>query len=122
MRTIHTETVSSQMASREAHPLLQRQPPDVSQEELRLPREKRRQLAQLRARKSPLLNQYLHNIGKAEHPNCLLCMQAEHTTEHLFLCQNIPTTLTPEHLWREPIAAAELGSQWEAALALVQGA
>ena len=119
-KTIHTAAVTNYLAAREAPPLLQRVPPEVHHSEVQLPREKRRQLAQLRAGKCPLLQGYLHHIGKAESPNCKLCTQVAHDTAHMFRCPNIPTRLTPEDLWREPIRAAQLVSQWEAALAALE--
>ena len=116
-KLIHTITVKTQLANRENHPLLDTPPPEINHSEIELSRGKRRQLAQLRARKCPLLRAYLHNIGQADNPICPLCTQAEHTTAHLFVCPNLPTMLTPEDLWRAPKEAADLVSQWEEELA-----
>ena len=33
----------------------------------------------------PLLQSYLHRIGKAEHPNCRFCLDCEDTVAHLLL-------------------------------------
>ena len=114
-KKIHTETVRRVLEERPVHPLLQFQAPTINKSEETLPRAMRRTLAQLRAGKSPLLRAYLHNIEAAEDPNCPLCGQ-EHTTEHLFGCQNLPTELTPLDLWQRPTAVAGLVSQWQAAL------
>ena len=100
------------LASANDHPQLGRVAPEVSKSELHLPREKRRTLAQLRARKCPLLRQYLHSIGAEDSPNCPLCTEAEHNTVHLFNCERVQTELTPEDLWRRPAEAAALVDEW----------
>ena len=121
-KLIHTATVQQYMEEREPHPLINRQAPDVSSTEQQLPRETRRTLAQLRARKSPMLRSYLHNIGREDSPTCPLCHAADHTTEHLFTCRRIQTTLTPIDLWIKPTEVASLLKEWQVALAEVDGA
>ena len=76
----------------------------------------RRTLAQLRAMKGPLLRSWQFDIRAVEDPNCPLCGLGAHTTEHLFLCPNIVTDLTPVDLWRRPVEAADLVQRWQAAL------
>ena len=120
-KTIHTETVRAYLDQRDAHPLLQTPAPDVDKSETGLPRASRRTLAQLRARKCPLLREYLRNIGAAQDPSCPLCGHDPHDVAHLFECQHILTRLTPLDLWRNPVGAAALVSEWEAALALAEG-
>ena len=90
---LHTAIVSKHLAETPIHPLINSKPPDVHKTEESLSREIRRTLAQLRAEKSPLLKDYLHNIGAEEDPNCPLCGQERHTTAHLFRCTQIPTDL-----------------------------
>ena len=93
---IHTETVRKYLASANDYPQLRRVAHEVNKSELTLPREKWRTLAQLRARKCPLLRQYLHSIGAEDSPNYLLCVEAEHNTVHLFHCGRVQTELTPK--------------------------
>ena len=121
-QVIHTETVRSYLEQRDVHPLLQMQAPDVDKSEATLPRASRRTLAQLRARKGPLLRTYLCNIGAADDPGCPLCGHDCHDVAHLFECQHIQIHLTPLDLWRNPVRAAALVDEWGAALALVEDA
>ena len=80
----------------------------------------RRSLAQVRAQKGPLMRSYLHNIGAENTPDCPLCEQEEHSAQHLFRCPRMPTELTPDSLWSQPLQAAELIKRWEEALAEVE--
>ena len=95
-------------------------PPDIHKAELELPREMRRTLAQLRAQKCPLLQEYLHGIGAAEEPHCPLCRHAAHDVVHLFNCTRVQTDLTPVDLWRRPLQAAQLVQEWRDALAAAE--
>ena len=72
----------------------------------------RRTLAQLRAQKSPLLQSYLHSIGAAEVPSCPLCREEDHTTSHLFDCQELRTELRPIDLWLRPVQTVGLVAEW----------
>ena len=69
-----------------------------------LPRHTRRTLAQLRTNKYPFLLSYLHKID-ASLP---LCRTHELTTQHLFSCPQIRTTLSALDLWRDPSGVAAL--------------
>ena len=111
-KILHTDAVKRELAQRPIHPLINQPAPEIHKDEDHLPRESRRRLAQLRAGKCPLLKAYLHNIGAAEHPSCPLCENEQHTTQHLFECRAVPTTLTPQDLWRRPAEAADLVSRW----------
>ena len=115
-RRLHTAIVQDQVNSTPIHPLINAKPPVVHKSELNLPRETRRTLAQLRAQKCPLLQEYLHTIGTAEHPNCPLCHQGPHNTAHLFRCPAIPTDLAPLDLWTRPVLVANLLREWQMAL------
>ena len=79
----------------------------------------RRTLAQLRTNKSPFLLSYLHKIDASTHPSplCPLCRTHEHTTQHLFSCPQIPTTLSALDLWRDPSGVAALLDNWREKLA-----
>ena len=80
----------------------------INKKKEQLPRATRRTLAQLRAGKCPLLKAYLCNIGAAEQPNCPLCNHDQHSTQHLFECREVPTSLTLIDLWHRPTEVAEL--------------
>src|SRR2546425_5236156 len=88
-----------------------------------LPRKTRRILAQLRAGKSPVLTAYLHTIDSKSYPSpiCPLCKSHDHTTQHLFSCPIINTTLTARDLWDDPVAVAALLQQWDDALGAAGG-
>ena len=115
--TIHTEIVRQQLETADVHPLLGRTAPNVSRSEQQLQRSARRTLAQLRAQKCPLLQGYLFSIGAAEAPGCPLCGLGDHDTRHIFQCEQIHTTLTPEDLWRRPVEVSELVDRWRERLA-----
>ena len=113
---IHTATVEEHLQTIPIHTLLNTKPPAVHRSEETLPRSSRRTLAQLRAQKCPLLRVYLHHIAVAEDPSCPLCGHNEHNTAHIFACPQIPTELTPQDLWHNPVQVAQLIEVWEAAL------
>ena len=48
---------------------------------------------------------------------CPLCSTHEHTTQHLFSCPQIPTTLSALDLWRDPSGVAALLDDWREKLA-----
>ena len=121
-KRLHTAFVEDHLNTLPDHPLLNARPPEVHRSEEQLPRDARRTLAQLRAQKCPLLQEYLHDIGAAEVPSCPLCGQGGHNTVHLFRCPSIPTDLTPEDLWRRPLLVADLVEQWRQALAAAEEA
>ena len=119
MRDIHTTIVSQHLAARDNNKILRTHPPQVSSTEENLPRHTRRTLAQLRTNKSPFLLSYLHKIDASTHPSplCPLCRTHEHTTQHLFSCPQIPTTLSALDLWRDPSGVAALLDNWREKLA-----
>ena len=114
MKNIHTNITSSYLESRPINKILNRQVPQINKNEETLPRKIRRNLAQLRTNKSPLLQSYLHNIDPNTHisPNCPLCKVNIHDTNHLFKCTEIPTELEAEDLWMNPVAVSELLEDW----------
>ena len=119
MRDIHTTIVSQHLTARDNNKILRTHPPQVSSTEENLPRHTRRTLAQLRTNKSPFLLSYLHKIDASTHPSplCPLCSTHEHTTQHLFSCPQIPTTLSALDLWRDPSGVAALLDDWREKLA-----
>ena len=105
-KRLHTAFVEQQLESEEPHRLLQArapEPPDVSPTEQQLHRPMRITLAKLRAMKGPLLRSWQFDIGAAEDPSCPLCGLGAHTTESLFSCPTIDTTLPPEDQWQRPV-------------------
>jgi hypothetical protein len=93
--------------------------PNLNPSEENLPRHRRVTLAQLRTNKSPFLNLWKHTINPTLYPspNCTLCPNAIHDTNHLFTCPTIPTHLTPLHLWTSPQEVSGLLDTWEGKLA-----
>ena len=114
MRDIHTSIVSQHLAARDNNKILRTHPPQVSSTEENVPRHTRRTLAQVRTNKSPFLLSYLHKIDASTHPSplCPLCRTHEHTTQHLFSCPQIRTTLSTLELWRDPSGVAALLDDW----------
>ena len=66
----------------------------------------RRNLAQIRTNKSPLLKSYLHKVNAKTHPLplCPFCNTNIHKTRHLFNCTHKRTTLSPLDLWTALLA------------------
>jgi len=97
MKTTHTQIVTNHIKTIPPNKILNAHPPEISQNEELLDRKTRCTLAQLRTGKSPFLNTYLNTINPTTYPspNCPLCQQHKHTTQHLFNCPKISTTLTP---------------------------
>jgi len=118
MKTIHTQTVQTYINNKQINKVLNRTPPEIDKHEQTLPKHTRRQLAQLRTNKSPLLYSYLHKISPDTHtsPDCPLCTAEIHDTTHLFDCPAVPTSLVPEDLWADPVGVAPLIERWVALL------
>ena len=59
----------------------------------------------------PFLLSYLHKIDASTHPSllCPHCRTHKHTTQHLFSCPQIHTTLSALDLWRDPGASPGFG-------------
>jgi hypothetical protein len=123
IKTLHTDAVEEYLRSRENNALIGEKAPEVDASEEELPRKRRRQLAQLRAGKSPLLREYLNTIDVANHPtsSCPMCGTDPHDTLHLFKCAEVQTTLTPWDLWSHPVEAAVLVERWEGLLGRPEG-
>jgi hypothetical protein len=114
MKTIHTTIVQEFLSNRPHNKLLNRQAPDIDKTEETLPRMTRRRLAQLRTDKSPLLMTYLHKIDPDNHPSdtCPLCNRHPHDTKHLFDCDELPTRLSVQDLWVDPVGVSALLFAW----------
>ena len=110
MRGIHTSIVSQHLAARENYKILRTHP----RKSAALLRHTCRTLAQLRTNKSSFLLSYLHKIDASTHPSppCPLCHIHKHTTQHLFSCPQIHTTLSALDLWRDPSGVAALLDVW----------
>ena len=118
LNTIHTDIVQTYLNSRQPNKLTNIRPLPPDKTELTLPRGTRRQLAQLRTDKCPLLTSYLNRIDPTKHPTdtCPLCRTERHDATHLFNCQTIPTDLTVTDLWTSPVEVAGLLDQWQDAI------
>jgi hypothetical protein len=123
LKTIHTTIVTECLNSYKPNPILLNPAPEINPSEQDLPRKIRRVLAQLRAGKSPKLMTYLNKIDPNTYPSptCPLCKSQDHTTQHLFSCSKINTSLTAQDLWDDPVAVAELLAQWDDALGAAGG-
>ena len=119
MHDMITSIVSQYLAARDNNKILRTHPPQVSSTEENLPQHTCRTLAQLRTNKSPFLLSYLHKMDASTHPSplCPLRRFHEHTTQHLFSCPQIHTTLSALDLWRDPSGIAALLDDWREELA-----
>ena len=106
LKALHTSAVTKSIAGAGDNRVLGRPPPKLSASELRLPRDLRCTLAQLRSGFSKTLREFLHRIGAVESKICPECGSDDHTTTHLFNCAAFPTSLFPSDLWQNPIAVA----------------
>ena len=118
LNAIHTDLVQNYLNSRQPNKLTNNRTSPTNKSEQSLTRETRRQLAQLRTNKCPLLYSYLNKIDPVKHPTdtCPLCRTERHDTRHLFNCTNIPTALTVEDLWTSPVEVADLLGRWRRAV------
>ena len=87
--------------------VLQEPNPQMSPEELTLPRVYRTTLLQLRSGHCIALFDFRAAIGLIADPSCTACgSRGLHTVLHLFSCPAHPTELVPLDLWERPIQAA----------------
>ena len=77
-------------------------PPHVNPMEVRLPRETRCALSQLRSGYSKRLNDYWAKIRPGTPNVCPSCAGSPHDVAHLFNCPTSPTTLQVIDLWNQP--------------------
>ena len=106
IQNIHSATVSAFKRNQGMSRVLSAVPPEVSGEEVRLPRHHRTTLSQLRSGHCIRLRDYQKLIGKSGNDICPECESGVHTVAHLFACPAHPTSLTPLDLWQRPIEVA----------------
>ena len=106
LNSIHTDRVTTYLASRSPNRVLGILPPDIADEETQLPRHYRTTLSQLRSGHCSRLNDYRARINLVEDDICPECHTAPHSVGHIFRCTAAPTELTEEDLWRRPIQVA----------------
>ena len=107
MKTIHTDTVRKTINSYAANRVTGSKPPDINKEEVKLSRNTRCKLSQLRSGFSSILNDYKHRIDENIDNICPKCHLTPHDTNHLFNCPSDPTTLRPIDLWKKPARTAD---------------
>ena len=106
MIKLHTTAVRETIDKYRPNKVINDTPPKVAEDEKRLPRRTRAQLAQLRSGYSKLLMSYRSRIETVA-DECPECHSSPHDTAHLFNCPAKPTNLEVLSLWNEPIAAAQ---------------
>ena len=106
IQSLHSSTVNKAIADAGRNRVLNRIPPAISSSEIRLPRDWRCALSQLRSGFSKYLREFLHRIGAADAKCCPDCNVDDHTSSHLFSCPRFPTSLSPIDLWVNPITSA----------------
>lgn len=106
LRKIHTESVADTISKYPANKVLDQKPPDISDEEKKLPRVARTELSRLRSGYSLNLNSYKSRIDESVENKCPKCGHVPHNTQHLFSCPEDQTDLTVLDLWRKPVQTA----------------
>ena len=106
IKDIHRTTVNSFRSLQTPNKLLNRPAPEISEEEMGLPRHYRTTLSQLRSSYCSRLLNYRYRVGLSDSDICPECGLEPHTAEHLFECTSHPTSLSPESLWTHPVEVA----------------
>jgi len=121
-KTIHSTFVNDYKFNREHNKILKDIAPSIHKSEETLPRKIQCTLSQLRTGKSPFLLSYLHDINSKTYPSpiCPACNLLPHDVEHLFKCNNFPTSLTVRDLWENPVGVADLLVRWGSTLPQLQ--
>jgi hypothetical protein len=114
LKTIHTTITENHFAPLPHIKILNIPAPPIHPSEINLPKTARRNLAQLRTNKLPLLLSYLNKIDRATHPSSLypLCLSNTHDNIHLFSCREMPTSLSVGDLWADTVNTAGLLARW----------
>ena len=102
-KEIHTATVTNFRNRQEQNRVLSAAPPDVDEDEVRLPRHCRAVLSQLRSGHCALLRDYQFRVSRSSVDTCPECLDGEHSVGHLFEYPAFPTSLTPRDLWLRPV-------------------
>ena len=105
LKQIHTSNVTKSINSMAPNKVLLSRPPAIDKSEIKLPRQTRATLSQLRSGYSNYLTSYKARIDTTVQDMCPYCDHS-HTTTHLFSCANNPTTLNVRDLWNQPVKAA----------------
>ena len=104
---LHTKAVSEAKNMYKPNKVLQRNPPPINNEELKLKRATRTSLAQLRSGCTKMVNDYNCRLNPELPNSCPKCNESPHDVNHLFNCKRNPTNLDPPDLWKKPIAVAK---------------
>ena len=107
LKSLHADAVQNCIESYKTNSVLNRKPPEINPEELKLTRKERSELARLRSGYSRRLNFYLNKIDNQVQDGCPLCAISPHTA-HLFNCVENPTILSVIDLWTNPVKVAKL--------------
>ena len=107
IKDIHTKSVQQTIVKLGSNPIINQPPPNINKDEKQLPRTTRATLSQLRSGYSRTLNSYMARIDSDTEDRCPDCLQAGHTTLHLFDCPAKPTDLTALALWNRPLDVAQ---------------
>ena len=99
----HTDAAQNSIDNYKNNLVLNRKPPEINPEELKLTRKERSELARLRSG----YNFYLNKIDNQVQDGCPLCAISPHDTAHLFNCGEIPKTLSVIDLWANPVKVAK---------------
>uniref|UniRef100_A0A8R1EQL0 Uncharacterized protein n=4 Tax=Caenorhabditis japonica TaxID=281687 RepID=A0A8R1EQL0_CAEJA len=101
----HTVFVKRYLGIRQIHPTLGTTPPQVSQDEEKMPRSTRVELARLRSQRSLMLEEYKAKVENRAISPCIKCGKHEGDLCHLLRC--FPTKpLQKSKLWKDPIGVA----------------
>ena len=104
---IHTKAVQDAILNTPPNRVLQEPAPQISPEELNLPRAYRTTLSQLRSGHCIALNDFRAAIGLTADPSCTACGSGDlHTVPHLFSCPAHPTELVARDLWERLVQTA----------------
>ena len=82
LKNLHTDAVQNSIDNYKNNSVLNRKPPEINPEELKLTRKERSELARLRSGYSRRLN--LHKINNQVQDGCLYA-QYSHMTPHIYL-------------------------------------
>ena len=102
-QNLNTHAVDTAIQFQGHNRVLKKRPPPISDEEGRLNRRKLCTLSQLRSGHCHLLQDYTHRVLGEPSDICTDCGASPQYVKHLFACTTLPTDLSPEDLWRNPV-------------------
>ena len=107
LKHIHTTITAQYLRSRKKNQVTNNTPYDIHSSEQTLSCHIHTKLAQLKANKSPLLQNYLQKVNPETYTRqCPLCLSHTLDTNHLFNCSQVPTQHNTTSLWKKPLKAA----------------